>query len=416
MRQHSPPHRLHGLTRGLGVGLLVFGAAASLSAQQFTRSTAAVVAWNFAGFTAIPAPRQVQIARALMDLDAELVAAVEVNPDHAIHDVAAALTELGTCYDARILDQTANQNIGVLFKCEVQVTNPRLVPGSDDGQSSLRKAFAVDVRVGEFDFLVVVLHLKAGRSAQDRATRTRQVGQIATFLAGALGGAERDVLVVGDYNMIPGEDAANFDGLNPGNMLRFISTEDLVGQPSHLPGSGSCEGGNLLDGFAVSRDHTGEYIEASLRIYPMHRALGMTLCGFRSEVSDHLPLIARFRILADDDGVGPGGGGGAGTGIRIVALLPNPAGSDHNAEQVTLRNLGGGDVSLVGWRIADLGGNEFPLSGTIAAGATHVITLQRSAMLNNDGDEVRLLSPSGVEHTVRYDGPVASGEVVMPPE
>lgn len=384
-----------------------------LSAQQFTRTTATVVAWNFAGFNAIPPARQQQIARALADLDPELVAAVEVNPDNAIHDVAAALTEMGSCYDARILDQTATQNIGVLFKCEVQVTNPRLIPGSDDGNSSLRKGFAVDVRVGQFDFLLVALHLKAGRTTQDRQIRDRQTAQIASFLASELAGGERDVLVVGDYNMIPGQDASNFTALNPGNMLRFVSTEDLSGQPSHIPQSGACDGGNLLDGFAVARQHTAEYIDASLRIYPMHRALGMTLCAFGTEVSDHLPLTARFRILEDDDGVVVVGGGG--TGVRIVSALPNPAGSDHNAEQVTLHNAGAGDVTLVGWRIADADGNEFPLTGNLAAGATRVITLQRSAMLNNTGDEVRLLSPSGVEDTLRYPGPVASGQVVTPP-
>lgn len=152
-------------------------------APQFSGTTADVVAWNFAGFNAIPEARQAELARALADLDAEVVAAVEVNPDNVVHDVAAALTELGTCYDAIILDQTANQNIGVVFKCEVEVTNPRLVPGSDDGNRGLRSAFAVDVRMGEFDFLMVVLHLKAGRNSSERDTRNRQVQHIATFIA-----------------------------------------------------------------------------------------------------------------------------------------------------------------------------------------------------------------------------------------
>ena len=398
--------------RHLILAAAVLWVPAGAAGQEFTRATATVVAWNFSGFEAIPATRQALLARVLLDLDAEVVAAVEVNPDDAIHDVAARLTELGTCYDARILDQTARQNVGLLFKCGVQVTNPRLIPGSDDGNASLRRAFAVDVRVGQFDFLMLVLHLKAGRTSSDRAIRDRQVQPIASFLAAELAGGERDVLVVGDYNMIPGADSSNFNGLNSGNLLRFISSEDLAGQFSHLAEGGSCDDGNLLDGFAVAQTHTTEYIEASLRIYPTHRVLGMSLCAFREDVSDHLPLMARFRILADDDGAGPVV---AGNGVRIIALLPNPVGSDHFTEQVTLRNSGNADVSLAGWRIVDEEGNEFPLSGTIAAGATQVLTLARSAMLNNDGDEVRLLSPGGPVQTVRYDGPVQSGQTVTPP-
>lgn len=378
-------------------------------AQQFTSTTADVVAWNFKGFTPISDAQRGELTRVLLDVDAEIVAAVEVNPDNVVHDVAAELTELGTCYDARILAQTASQNIGVIFKCEVQVTNPRLVPNSDDGNSALRKAFAVDVRMGEFDFVMILLHLKSGRSSSDRDTRDRQVAHLASFIAVETAGDERDVLVVGDYNMIPGQDDSNFNAMNPSNFLRFISSEDLTGEFSHLSGSG-CDDGNLLDGFAISDNHTGEYIEASLRIYPMQRAVDMTLCEFRDDVSDHLPLIARFRIREDDDGIGAGGGG-----VRIVAVLPNPSGSDHHAEQVTLRNLGTTDVSLDGWRVADDDGNSFLLSGTIAAGATRVITLDRTAMLNNSGDEVLLLSPNGLEHNVTYDGNAQNGQTITFP-
>jgi hypothetical protein len=391
----------------------VLFASTGLEGQQPGRTTGAVVAWNFAGFGAIPASRQALIVKSLLDLDPEVVAAVEVNPDEAIHDVAAALTELGSCYDALILDQTARQNIGVLFKCGIQVVNPRLIPNSDDGNASLRKALAVGVRIGEFDFLLVVLHLKAGRTAGDRQIRDRQVQRIASFIAAQLAGDEKDVLVVGDYNMIPGADAANFNGLNPANQLRFISSEDLIGQFSHLSEGSGCDDGNLLDGFAIARTHTVEYIEASLRIYPMNRPFGQALCAFRESVSDHLPLIARFRILADDDDAAPVSGG---DGVRIIELLPNPVGSDNFAERITLRNSTTAEVSLEGWRITDEGGNEFALSGTIAAGATRSIRLERSAMLNNDGEEIRLLSPSALVQTLRYSGPVQSGQTVTPPD
>lgn len=376
---------------------------------HFTASTADIVAWNLSGFEAIPDDRQARVVRAIADLDPEVIAAVEVNPNEVIYNLAAQLTELGPCYNALILDQTAIQNIGVIFKCEVQVTNPRLVPNSDDGNSALRKAFAVDVRLGQFDFLLVVLHLKAGRGASDRATRSRQVAGIAGFIADATTGGQQDVLVVGDYNMIPGEDDANFSGLNPTGLLRFISSEDLTGQFSHISDGGTCNHGNLLDGFAVSQGQTTEYIEGSLRIYPIFRALGLSLCDFGRDVSDHLPLIARFRILVDDDGETS-----ADANIRITAVLPNPVGSDNNAETVTLRNFGSGDVSLVGWRIADDDGNDFALLGSIAATATRVITLERPAMLSNDGDEVRLLSPNGIQHTVNYEGSqVHSGQTIV---
>jgi hypothetical protein len=35
-------------------------------------------------------------------------------------------------------------------------------------------------------------------------------------------------------------------------------------------------------------------------------------------------------------------------------------------------------------------------------------------MLNNDGDEIRLVAPDGLVHAVRYSGPVQSGQTVTP--
>ena len=140
--------------------------------------------------------------------------------------------------------------------------------------------------------------MKASRGSTDRIIRDRQAQAIATFIQAETAGAEKDVLLIGDYNMIPGQDDSNFQAMSPTGFLEFISSVDLARQFSHIGSSGP---GNLLDGYAVSANHTSEYIRGSLRIFPMHRALGKTLLGYRAEVSDHLPVIARFRVSEDDD-------------------------------------------------------------------------------------------------------------------
>ena len=144
--------------------------------------------------------------------------------------------------------------------------------------------------------LLVVLHLKAGRSSSSRTKRTQQNQVIAAALAQQ---AEPDVLVVGDYNMIPGQDAANFTALAPNGELRFLAAQDFPSEGTHIPTNGTM--GNHLDGYAVAAGSTVEYVEGSVRIVEAHRALGLTLGEFRNQVSDHLPLVGRFRIGVDDD-------------------------------------------------------------------------------------------------------------------
>lgn len=60
---------------------------------EFTGSTADVVAWNFSGFNPIPSDRQTEIARVLNDLDAELAAVVEINPDNVVRNSSPASQE-----------------------------------------------------------------------------------------------------------------------------------------------------------------------------------------------------------------------------------------------------------------------------------------------------------------------------------
>ncbi len=281
--------------------LALFFAVLLLTASSFGQidTTATIVGWNLKGFGAIPDSRLPNLARVIADVDTEVIALAEVNPDDVVDRLILELSKLGACYQGKVVDQPAIQNLAILYKTGVAVTNVALLDGSDDGNSGLRKALTADVRVGLFDFKLIALHLKSGRGSAERQTRSRQAAVIRSFIELATGAAEKDVLIVGDYNMIPGQDDQNFADMNPAGFVRFVSSEGLVGQFSHI-GSGGTPG-NLLDGYAVSADHAREYIEKSLRIIRADQVLGLTLAQFDAEVSDHLPVVARFRASLDDD-------------------------------------------------------------------------------------------------------------------
>lgn len=297
--------------RFFGIAFLILLCCAPALAQQ----NATVAAWNVKGFEPIPASRIRLIARAIHNMRPDVIALTEVNPDTALDDLVAELRNHGDEYRSLIVPQTARQNIGLLFRNGVDLSGGELIDGSDDGDADLRKALAARVRVGRFDFILITVHMKSARSQQDRATRTRQATAIARFIERQTAGAEKDVLVVGDYNMIPGPDDVNFRALSPGpnsnEFLRYVSTEALVGQASHIS---SCNPrrGNLLDGYAISRLHTREFRPNSLRLITMTDPVfrqeggGLPNCAtYTGLISDHLPLVARFRVTSDDDGVAP---------------------------------------------------------------------------------------------------------------
>lgn len=265
-------------------------------------ATAVVAAWNLAAFTARPQSDAAILARGIADVDAEVLGLVEVNPPAMIGWIVEELNGRGLpWYRGQIIDQSATQDIGVLYKDGVDVDGVDLIPGSDDENTGLRKALTADAKVGEFDFKLVVLHMKAGRGSDDHAVRDAQADAIASWITANTAGDEKDVLIVGDYNMVPGDDDSNFTRMGTASgFIQFISSEDLMGQFTHIASDGGP--GNLLDGYGISAVHTGEYVEGSLRIFPLNRTYGLTLLDFRNDVSDHLPVLARFRITQDDDG------------------------------------------------------------------------------------------------------------------
>jgi len=267
-------------------------------------TTATVAAWNIQDGTGNE-QRASEIASGIFWLDAELIVLTEASRTDKMQGLITKLSDLGSDYTLHLPEQqSASDQIAILAKDGVQVTDVKLLAESDDNNRFLRKAITASCSIGEFDFVLVGVHLKAGRGGGDRVIRTSQCDVIAQFIDDATSETEKDVLVVGDYNMIPGsstsrKDRDNFVAMNPDSYLYFVSSEDLVGQGTHIGSDGHM--GNLLDGFAISSEHTDEYIDGSLRIFPLHRAFRTSLADYREFVSDHLPLVARFVVTVDDD-------------------------------------------------------------------------------------------------------------------
>ena len=260
---------------------------------EFSHTTAKIAAWNLAGFGGIPNDRLKRQVEGLALLDAELVALVEINPFSALGALRNGLAEKGVNCNANIVPQENDLHVGVLFKDGVTAKNPRLLEGSDLGDTARRKAFVIEIAVGKFDFLLIVVHLKSGRSAFEQQIRDEQAKVIGQFITERRAQSREDILLMGDFNMIPGQDVSNFHHLGGEDLMDFVSSWDLQDRYSHVLEAGRA---NLLDGFAISRTFSTEYIRGSLRVFPMHWAMDIGRERFRETVSDHLPFVASFRI------------------------------------------------------------------------------------------------------------------------
>ncbi len=273
--------------------------------MDFTKSTATVAAWNLNGFTGINDERLARQAYGLSLVDAEFVTLVEIPSETHLEKLKALLADtFGLVYGSAYIDQQASPthplNIGVLFKQGITVDNVELLPGSNGGDPTRRKAFLADVKIGKFDFKLIAVHLKSGREAASQKLRDAQCKVIGEYITALRGPGDRnpDVLLMGDFNMIPGQDISNFHHLGGDDIMDFLSSWDLQERYSHILSAGRA---NLLDGFAISRRYSTEYIRGSLRLFPLHWTMDIGRERFRRDVSDHLPFVASFRLWSDAD-------------------------------------------------------------------------------------------------------------------
>ncbi len=264
--------------------------------HQFCHTTAKIAAWNLAGYNTISDARYEKQVEGLAILDAEVVTLVEVKPFAHMQRLIDGLAAKGCIYHSAILPQAGDLNIGILFKEGITAGEPAFVPGSDLDDPGKRKAITVRMTVGKFDFLLIGVHLKSGRQPAQQAIRDAQCKVIGDFITDFRSHSREDVLLMGDFNMIPGQDVSNFHHLGGDDLMDFLSSWDLQDRFSHILEKGRA---NLLDGFAITRTYSGEYIRGSLRLFPMHWTMDMGRERFREEVSDHLPFVASFRIDRD---------------------------------------------------------------------------------------------------------------------
>ncbi len=274
--------------------------------NEFPHSLIRVGVWNLAGYNPVNPSlgishdneRIKKQAEGLALLDAELVTLVEISPLEHIDRLVDELTTFGVHYERKIIKQpNGNIHIGFLHKTAIEVNNLELLDGSEGDYSGGRQALFADVECEKFKAKIIGVHFKSGRSASNQRIRDSQCKAVykkIDEIRATPGSTQRTILLMGDFNMIPGQDVSNFHHLGGNDVMDFVSSWDLQDRYSHILEKGRA---NLLDGFAVSRTYSTDYVRGSLRLFPMHWTMDMGREKFKDEVSDHLPFVASFKIF-----------------------------------------------------------------------------------------------------------------------
>lgn len=262
------------------------------------RATATIASWNIENaWRGISDNRAKLIARALGDMDADVSVLLEMSYETS-EQLVEAMSKLGLCYRFQLLEQLARQKISLFFRCgtEIEVKFSELIDGSNAGRRGLRNAIASHVRIGKFDFVLIGVHLKSKVGGKTELIRQTQAKAISSYISN-LETIEKDVLIIGDYNFDAADEIETARALATEVNIVFPELEKLSSKGTYLFGGRRI----LIDGFAFAFDTPKEYILGSVDIVPLDVTLGLSPEEFKEEVSDHLPIISRFRTYLDSD-------------------------------------------------------------------------------------------------------------------
>ncbi|PIR88963.1 MAG: hypothetical protein COU07_03680 [Candidatus Harrisonbacteria bacterium CG10_big_fil_rev_8_21_14_0_10_40_38] len=100
--------------------------------------------------------------------------------------------------------------------------------------------------------------------------------------------------------------------------------------------------------------------------------------------------------------------------VEIKEALPNPIGKDTDGEYITLTNKGVDSVNLSGWKIKDLSGKTFSLTGYTINPNEDLKLLYKTTKisLNNDKETIFLQNEKGEEIDKLEITSPSEGEVI----
>jgi hypothetical protein len=240
-------------------------------------------------------------AQLIAFLDIEVLGLVGIENEYALTRLVEQIKEFedpATIFDYGIATSGGVRKCGIVYKKnQVELVNPpRDIDEIQEELSEEQKLFErlplyAYIRIEEFDFHFVVLHLKEAFDFNAIKRREKQLDRLRAWLAEQVE-ADPDVVIVGGFE----------DRLQSSPLSKFNSANQFFFCTSELPQCEYTHIGNksLIDHITVSKIHDGaieEYERGSITVFPSEsvlRHLYGSVKKLRERLSGHRLIFATF--------------------------------------------------------------------------------------------------------------------------
>ncbi len=198
-----------------------------------------------------------------------------------------------------VADAGIKQNVGVIYRKGLAVRQLGVYTPLTVGVDRLRPGLVLSCRKEDFDWIMMVVHLKSTSRAdstdelreESRRLRGKQAAMLRSWADSVLrADAENDILIVGDLNDFPGRR----ENATLGPLLASKEMTFLTGALR------SCRNPNwyVIDHVIASRSAQQRFIAGSEAVNDMRSYLE---AREMSGVSDHCPVTVRFSTAEPDN-------------------------------------------------------------------------------------------------------------------
>jgi len=187
----------------------------------------------------------------------------------------------------------------------------------------------------------------------------------------------------------------NLDGVSTTNLKAQVTDQNGSTDIASVTADLSQLGGNAQQELSAENNDWYNYEFLPAEADPGNYNIAITAKDSQGEIAAGTISLTLIEPTYTDD-------------VKISELLPNPSGTETEAEFIELVNDGNQNISLNGWTVSD-GSRTYTLSGEIASdGYQAFYNADTKISLNNSGDSVILSAPNGdSKDEVSYSGTAA---------
>lgn len=253
-----------------------------------TAATLDIASWNIENF-----PQQSGTASMVADLitsmQLDLLGVQEIESIAAFDEVVARLPNHEGVLSTHTYGNGTYQKLGFIYDTRVvELSNAALI-FQNEGYIFPRPPLRAEARVVSngttLDFIIIVVHLKAGFDFQDRQRRDDAVTMLEGYVRGVVDGSGQDVVILGDFNEVI-TSSAGIAVMEPwlDDAARYrVHTRTLAssGSFTFIPSQA------ILD-HVVTTTTLDDELGSATGVIPR---LDQQLSQYRNLVSDHLPVV-----------------------------------------------------------------------------------------------------------------------------